>query len=63
MQSYAETVGMEGWFVTEIKHKSKDVSEYQIKLKGDLYKEVKNAEILLTTVAEDRPKDFEFKVC
>ena len=53
---------MEGWFVTEIKHKSQDVSEYQIKLKGDLYKEVKNAEILLTTVAEDRPKDFEFKV-
>ena len=53
---------MEGSFVTEIKHKSKDVSEYQIRLKGDLYKEVEKAEIVLTAIAEDRPKDFEFKV-
>ena len=36
--------------------------QYEIKLKGKLYKEVENAEITLTTVAEDSPKDFKFTV-
>ena len=35
---------------------------YTINLRGNLYKEVENVEIKLTTEDEERPKDFKFKV-
>ena len=53
---------MAGNFTTESLNKNNGNFDYQIKLKGTLYKEVENAEIVLTTKAEDRPRDFKFRV-
>ena len=61
-RSYAETVGLEGRFKAEMKQIGPYKFQYEIKLKGKLYNEVKRAEITLTTVAEDLPKDFKFRV-
>ena len=62
IQSYAETVGLEGPFTSDKQRIGPRNFQYQIKLKGTLYNEVENAEIILSTTAEDRPKDFNFKV-
>ena len=35
---------------------------YTIKLKGNLYKEVKDAEVMLETEDKERPDDYQFKV-
>ena len=60
--SYAETVGLEGPFRSESISRGGTKFQHQIKLKGNLYKEVDNVEVTLTTDAEDKPSDFEFKV-
>ena len=59
---YAETVGVEGPFVSEPIRRDGNKEIYTIKLRGNLYKEVENVEIVLTTEDEERPKDFKFKV-
>ena len=59
---YAETVGLEGPFQSNSIGRTSDSSQYQIIMRGNLYKEVENAEVALTTKAMDRPRDFEFKV-
>jgi len=61
LKGYAETVGLEGSFRSESVNIRGDNFQHQIKLRGNLYKEVENAEVTLTTVAEDKPSDFEFK--
>ena len=59
---YAETVGLEGTFRSRTLSKGEDDFQHEIRLTGNLYKEVENAEVILTTDAEDRPNDFKFKV-
>ena len=59
---YAETVGLEGSFVSEPLQKVGDKDLYTIKLRGHLYKEVKDVEVTLSTEDEEKPKDFQFKV-
>ena len=59
---YAKTVGLEGSFQSDTLSKGGNSFDHQIKLRGNLYKEVENVEVTLTTNAEDKPKDFKFKV-
>lgn len=59
---YARTLGIEGSFTSEAIGGDNNELFYMIELRGSLYNEVENAEIRLTTKAEDRPRDFQFKV-
>ena len=63
LHSYAETVGLEGPFQSNSIRETGDDIHYQIIMRGNLYNEIENVEVVLTTKARDRPSDFKFKVC
>ena len=53
---------MEGSFTSEPLQRNGDKDLYTIKLEGHLYKEVEDAEVILSTEDEEKPKDFRFNV-
>ena len=59
---YLETVGMEGPFVMTTEMKSKSTVAYSTEIRGDIYKEVKNATIELTAQGIGLPLSMDIKV-
>ena len=59
--SYCETAGLEGNFVARVLKRSETDFDYQLKLRGKIYKETDFTDVLLTTKGEDKPSDFKFK--
>ena len=60
--SYCETIGLEGTFTTEVTRKREGRFDYRFKVKGKLYGEVDDAEVVLTTAGVDNPQSFVFTV-
>ena len=59
---YCETIGLEGNFTNEVTRRREGRFDYKFKVRGKMYGEVDDAEVVLTTAGLNNPQDFVFTV-
>ena len=61
-EGYCATIGIEGEFKSTLKAKQHNQNDLEIRLHGSMYKEVQDADVILTAAAVPNATDYQFKV-